>query len=128
MKKVGFVSAVCVGLLLTSSGAMADATTICAGAAAGNGTAPGSGTAGTHFMVTGIAPKCSANVHLMGTDGTGGAWYAVGSVSAKGKNSFAGHTNGGAVAPSAACGVAGACTAGEATTARDAANTAAGST
>lgn len=127
MKKFGLISMVSAGLLLSSFGAQAQ-TLVCTGGSAGNGATIPSGTAGTNFMVTSIAAKCSANVYLSGQDGTSGAWFAVGSVSTKGKNSFAGHTNGGAVAPSTACAVAGGCTQGEAETARGAANTAAGST
>lgn len=127
MKKFSIVSVACVGLL-ASTGVFAADTPICDGTAAKNGVAPAAGTPGTHFMVTAIAPKCSANVFLAGTDGTSGAWYAVGSASAKGKSTFKGHTNGGAVAVHAGCAVPGGCTTTEADTARGAANTAAGST
>jgi hypothetical protein len=124
MKKLLLVSVCAVGSLV-SFGAMADATVICTGGAAGNGAVPNSGTPGTHFMVNAIAPKCSTNVHLAGTDGTSGAWYTIGAVSAKGKNKFGGHTNGGSVAPAGACAVSGGCTAAEAVNARTAAETAA---
>lgn len=124
MKKI-VISSALLASLLGSVGAFADATTICTGSAtAGNGTAPTSGTAGTHYMVRAIAPKCSANVNLLGIDGTSGAWYAVGSNSVKGKASWQGHTNGGSVQKGADCAIPGGCTPGEATTARDAANTA----
>ena len=127
MKKILVASTLVAGLL-GSVGAFADATAICSGATtAGAGLVPNKGTAGAHYMVTAISPKCSANVHLLGEDGTSGAWYAVGAVSVKGKSSWKGHTNGGSVQMHAACAIPGGCTSGEATTARDAANTAAGS-
>jgi len=126
MKKIVISSALCAAGLLGSVGAFAADTTICTGSAtAGNGTAPASGTAGTHYMVRAIAPKCSANVNLLGVDGTSGAWYAVGSNSVKGKASWQGHTNGGSVQKGADCAIPGGCTADEATTARTAANAAA---
>lgn len=129
MNKLSLAAIATVACLGTSA-ALADDTVICDGSAtAKNGAVPASGTANTHFMVVAIAPKCSANVHLAGTDGTSGAWYAVGAVSVKGKNAFSGHTNGGAVAPTGtACAVPGGCTAAEAVTARGVANTAASST
>ena len=109
---------------VVSASALATDTTICTGgAAAGPGTVPPSGTAGTHYMIRAISPKCSANVHLVGTDGTSGAWYAVGAASVKGKSSFKGNTNGGAVSTHAACAIPGGCTGTEATAARTQANT-----
>lgn len=130
MKKIA-ISALFATLLASASAFAAD-TTICPQTAgvtkAGPGTAPAAGTAGTHYMMRAISPNCSANTQVAGTDGTSGAWYSVGANSVKGKNSFAGHTNGGAVAPTAACAVAGGCTTGEAEAARAVANTAAGST
>lgn len=127
MRKIAMCSALIVGLF-GSVGAFADQTAICSGATtAGAGTAPNAGTAGTHYMVTKISPKCSANVHLLGEDGTSGAWYAVGAVSVKGKSSWKGHTNGGSVQTNLPCNIPGGCTPEEATAARDAANTAAGS-
>ena len=129
MKKILISSALVAGLLV-SAGAFAADTVICpataGSSAAGNGTAPASGTAGTHYMITAIAPKCSSNTNVAGTDGTSGAWYAVGSNSVKGKTQFGGHTNGGAVAKTADCAIAGGCTAAEAVTARGVANSAAG--
>ncbi|HCZ15352.1 MAG TPA: hypothetical protein DHV85_12315 [Candidatus Accumulibacter sp.] len=124
MKKILVASTLVAGLF-ASVGAFAADTVICAGGAAGPGVVPASGTAGTHFMLTPIAPKCSANTNVAGTDGTSGAWYAVGSNSVKGKNSFGGNTNGGSVAITAACAVPGGCTAAESVTARGVANTAA---
>lgn len=126
MKKTMYVSVVLAGLLGSLNAFAAD-TTICGGGAAAAGTAPASGTAGTNFMVSAISPKCSANVNLAGTDGTSGAWYAVGSNSVKGKSTFGGHTNGGAVVKNGDCAVAGGCTAAESVTARTTANTAASS-
>ena len=126
MKKILVASTLVVGLL-GSAGAFADATVICGGGAAGPGTVPTSGTAGTHFMLTPIAPKCSANTNVAGVDGTSGAWYAVGANSVKGKNNYAGNTNGGSVAVTVACAVPGGCTAAESVTARGVANTAASS-
>jgi hypothetical protein len=129
MKKTICASLIAAGLFASFG---AQAVTICDAATlqgkAGNGTAPAAGTAGTNFMVNAIAPKCSANVNMDGVDGTSGAWFAVGSASVKGANTFAGHTNGGAVAPSAKCAIPGGCTTGEVTTASGAANTAAGAT
>jgi hypothetical protein len=129
MKKIIISSALVAGLI-ASVGAFAADTVICpattGSTTAGPGTVPASGTAGTHFMIRAIAPKCSANTQVAGTDGTSGAWYAVGSNSVKGKNSFGGNSNGGAVSTTAACAVAGGCTPGEAVTARGVANTAAG--
>ena len=126
---------VCAGLtvgLLGATNVFAVDTTICPKTAnsylAGPGAVPPSGTAGTHYMMTAIAPKCSANTNVAGMDGTSGAWYAVGANSVKGMSSFSGNTNGGAVAKTADCAVPGGCTTTEAETARTAANTAAGST
>ncbi|MBK9446001.1 MAG: hypothetical protein IPO00_07875 [Betaproteobacteria bacterium] len=114
-------------LAAVSFGASADLTSICTGATPGAaGTAPAKGTAGTHFMVTAIAPKCSANVFLEGQDGTNGSYYAVGSASAKGKTTFGGSTAGGAVAAGVACGIAGGCVKADATAGLTAAKTAAG--
>lgn len=130
MKKILVASTLIAGLL-GSVGAFAADTVICpataGSAAAGPGAVPASGTAGTHFMLTPIAPKCSANTNVAGTDGTSGAWYAVGANSVKGKNSYGGNTNGGSVAITAGCAVAGGCTAAESVTARGVANTAASS-
>lgn len=109
--------------LLASVSSFADEKTICtAASSATSGEAPAAGTPGTHFMMTAISPKCSANVHLSGKDGTGGAWYAVGSASAKGKTSFKGNTNGGAVQFSANCTRPGACVLTDASAARDVAD------
>jgi hypothetical protein len=128
MKKILISSALIAGLFFGASGAFAIDTVICPDTVgkitAGNGVVPANGTAGTHYMVTAIAPKCSANTNVAGMDGTSGAWYAVGSNSVKGKTSFGGHTNGGAVAKTADCAIAGGCTPAEAVTAKTAANTA----
>jgi len=125
MKKITFAAAVAFGMMASLS-VSAVTTAICDGTGAHDGAVPASGTAGTHYMLTPIAPKCSTNVFLSGIDGTAGAWYAVGSASIKGKSTFKGHSNGGSVSSSAACAVPGGCTVNEAGTARDAANTAAG--
>jgi len=125
MKKIALSSALLV-TLLASGAALAVDTVICpatsGSTAAANGVVPANGTAGTHYMIRPIAPKCSANTNVAGMDGTAGAWYSVGSNSVKGKNSFGGHTNGGAVAQTAACAVPGGCTASEAVTAKTTAN------
>ncbi|MBK8523248.1 MAG: hypothetical protein IPL58_03445 [Betaproteobacteria bacterium] len=114
-------------LAAASFGASAAVTSICTGVTPGAaGTAPAKGTAGTHFMVTAIAPKCSANVFLEGEDGTNGSYYAVGSASAKGKTTFGGSTARGAVAAGVACTVAGGCVKADATAGLTAAKTAAG--
>lgn len=126
MKKIITISALTAGLLVGSS-AYAAATAICtpatAAGAASTVLVPESGTVGTNYMLRAISPKCSANTHVAGMDGTGGAWYAIGAVSVKGKNSFKGQSNGGSVSASAACTVSGGCTLTEAQNARDAANT-----
>ena len=131
MKKILASTALIAGLLGSGS-AFAVATVICpltvGSTAAGVGAVPLSGTAGTHYMTRAIAPKCSANTNVAGEDGTSGAWYAVGANSVKGKTNFGGHTNGGAVAKTVDCTIAGGCTAAEAVTARGVANTAAGGT
>lgn len=130
MKKT-LISLALVAGVCVSGAALAAETVICpatvGATAAGPGTAPARGTAGEHFMVTAIAPKCSANTNVAGVDGTSGAWYAVGANSVKGRTNFGGHTNGGAVVRISDCAVAGGCTAGESVTARDAADTAAAS-
>lgn len=126
MKKIIISSALVAGLL-GSFGAFAADTVICTGTA-GPGTAPAFGVAGTNYMIRAIAPKCSANTNVAGTEDATGAWYAIGSNSVKGKNSFAGNTNGGAVSASAACAVPGGCTAAESVTARGVAATAAAKT
>lgn len=126
MKKQFLASATIIGML-TSASVFAQATVICpatvGSVTAGPGAVPASGTAGTNYMMQAIKPQCSANVQLAGTDGTNGAWYAVGSNSVKGKTSFKGNTEGGAVAKHADCAKAGGCTAAEAVTARTQANT-----
>jgi len=131
MKKILASTALIAGLL-GSGTAFAVATVICprvsGTTAAGVGAVPDNGTAGTHYMTRAIAPKCSANTNVAGTDGTAGAWYAVGANSVKGKTNFGGHTNGGAVAKTGDCAIPGGCTAAEAVTARGVANTAAGGT
>lgn len=123
MKKIIVASFVLAGALF-SLNASAATTPICTGGAAANGVAPSAGGTG-EFMVSQIAPKCSANVYLQGADGPNGSFYSVGSASKKGKSTFAGTTNGGAVANSGACAIAGGCTATEAEAARAAAATAA---
>lgn len=83
MKKL-ILSSLVAGLVLTANAYAAD-TVICPATAgsvvAGPGAVPASGTAGTHYMMVAIAPKCSANTNVAGTDGTSGAWYAVGAIS-----------------------------------------------
>lgn len=126
MKKMIFASAILASALACGS-AFAIDTVICpltvGTSTAGNGNVPPNGTAGTHYMMTPIAPKCSANTNVAGTDGTSGAWYAVGANSVKGKFNFAGSTQGGAVKQTVACAIAGGCTAAESLTARAAAPT-----
>lgn len=94
MKKFVLASLVSACALI-SQAAFADATTICARQTAAHaGTAPANGTAGTHYMVTGMTPKCSANVYLLGIDGDQGAWYTVAANSNKGANTFGASTGG----------------------------------
>lgn len=127
MKKTALFALLTLGVL-ASSASFAATTQICTGTAqASNGVSPANNTAGTYYLVTSIAPKCSANVIVEGVDGTSGAWYALGSVSVKGKNSFKGNTNGGSVSANVACAIPGGCTDAEAQTARDVANTQAAS-
>jgi len=130
MKKIILCSGVIAALL--GSVTVFAQTTICPSpanknntAAAGPGAVPPSGKAGENYMMRAIAPKCSANTNVAGVDGTGGAWYSIGANSVKGKNNFAGHTNGGAVAATEPCGTAGGCKASEAEDARKIANDAA---
>ena len=120
-KKIIYASAVAAGVLgsMASFNASAATTTICTGTA-GTGVVPASGSPTTTFMVSAIAPKCSANVLLQGNDGTNGAYYQVGAASSKGKFTFSGSTAGGGIAQSTACSVAGGCTQGEVTTAMSA--------
>jgi hypothetical protein len=125
MKKLVTFSVLVAGLF---SGASAFATDICLGGVATNGATIASGTAGTNYMMRPIAAKCSANTFVIGADGTSGAWYSIGSASVKGKNSFKGHTNGGAVSVSVPCAIQGGCTKAEATTAQGVAHTAAAAT
>lgn len=114
MKKIIIASLALTGALGSLNVSAAN-TDICDGA--GVATAPQYNQSG-NFMVSAIAPKCSANVYVKGGDGTNGSFYSVGSASKKGKTPFAGTTNGGSVGPGAACAVAGGCTADEAETAR----------
>lgn len=127
MKKIIVASFVLAGAL-GSLNASAASTDICTGPAGNATNLPTYGTAGTNFMVVAIAPKCSANVFLKGEDGAQGAFYSVGAASSKGKNTFAGTTNGGAVKAGTACSIPGGCTAAEAESARSAAATAANPT
>ena len=121
MKKI-ILSSVIALAALTSQSVFADATTICnRPTAAQQGTVPPSATAGTHYMVTPIAPKCSTNVRLNGIDGTGGAWYAVAANSTKGKNTFGGST-GGYAYPPVGCALPGGCSDTEVATALTASN------
>lgn len=130
MKKLLTFSVLMSGLVAASA-TFAVETVICTPATAAGAPStvkvPANGTVGTHYMLRAIAPKCSANTNVAGTDGTGGAWYAIGSNSVKGKASFAGHSNGGTVASTATCTIPGGCKASEATDARDVANSKAAS-
>ncbi|MBK7899130.1 MAG: hypothetical protein KA603_14220 [Azonexus sp.] len=89
-----------VTVLAASTGANAATNgAVCAGGAAGNGTAVTSDA--STFVKVGFTPKCSANVH-MAFDQDGVA-LGVSSGSAKGKFTFSGNTNGGAVKAGAQC-------------------------
>lgn len=80
--------------LIAAGNANAAVGSVCSGAAvAANGTSVASSDTG--FVKVGFTPKCSANVHVY-YDLTGTA-AGVGSASTKGKTSFRGNTNGGAV-------------------------------
>ena len=92
MKKI-ILASVMAATALVSQGAFA--ATICTRSATAHaGTEPAFGTAGTNYMVTAIAPKCSANVELQGADSAGGTYYYVAANSSKGKNSFGASTGG----------------------------------
>ena len=126
MKKIIFASMLAAGLCASASvyAAAYSDTVICAAPSTGSaGTDIPAGAAGVNFMMGAVKPKCSANVHLHITDGTNGAWLAVGSASVKGKQAFKAHTQGGSVAKNADCAIPGGCTAAEVTTAVGAANT-----
>ncbi|MBL8480279.1 MAG: hypothetical protein JNK59_13310 [Sterolibacteriaceae bacterium] len=84
MKKL--IIALCLGV--ASSASMA--ATVCA---AGTATAVASST--TDFVRTGFTPRCSANTQADFQQNANSA--AVGAASAKGNQSFGGHSNGGAV-------------------------------
>jgi hypothetical protein len=116
MKKILFVSALAVGLV--SGSASAATTTICSSATPQVVTAPAAGTAGTHYMLSAITPKCSTNVMLKGKDGTGGSTYGVAANSIKGKTTYKGDTSTGGIGQTGtACATAGACTSAEVDTA-----------
>jgi hypothetical protein len=103
----------------------ANAATICAGGAAGNGAAVAA--AATGFVKVGFTPKCSANVFLDGVDQSSTV-YAVAAGSAKGKKIFAGSTAGGSVAPiTGDCPASGCAASGVTSAAAAAATAAAGS-
>jgi hypothetical protein len=74
----------------------ANAATICSGAEAKNGEQVVSNATG--FVKVAFTLKCSANVFLDGVDQSSTV-YAVAAGSGKGKNIFAGTTEGGAVNP-----------------------------
>ena len=78
------------------------------------------GTAGTHFMLTPITVKCSANVMLKGTDGTAAAWYTVAGNSNKGNNTYGASTGGFTIVTG--CAIKGGCTPQEVNTALSASN------
>ena len=112
-KKIIFASVLAAGAI---NGAHAQSQ-ICNGTASA-GTMPTVGNLGTNYILTGFNPQCSHNVTLVGQDGTGGNYYAVGANSFKGKTNFGGTTNGGGVSSTGtACAIPGGCTAGEATAA-----------
>jgi hypothetical protein len=122
MKKILLVALGVVGFAASLSAYAVD--TVCSGSATpGPGVKLTAHTAGTNFTVVDVSPKCSANVNLQGEDGTAGAWYAIGSNSVKGKNSFKANTNGGSVTIHTASAVPGGCTDTEAGTAMGQANT-----
>lgn len=115
MKKITLKAVVAVAALGAACGvAFADQTTVCARATAAHaGTSPAYGTAGTHFMVTQITPKCSANILGIGIDGTSAAWYTVVANSNKGKTTYGASTGG--HQGTTACAIPGGCTDGEVT-------------
>ena len=99
------------------------AVSACTGTA-GAGTAVAAGAAGTDFILQGFTPRCSTNVSLDWVQNNRAV--GVGAASSKGGFSFAGNSEGGAVAGTA-CGTNKRCTgseaAGAATTALAAAST-----
>lgn len=100
------------------------ATSACSGTA-GPGTAVAAGTAGTNFILQGFTPRCSTNVRLSWAQSARAV--GVGAASSKGGFSFAGNSEGGAVAGTA-CGTNKRCDGSEAGTAADTALAAASST
>ena len=114
MKKVILASVMGVAAVssIGSANAASTAQVFCAGTA-GNALTAAAVTAATSFVKVAFTPKCSANVHLSGSDSD--TYFRVGSASGKGKTMFAGSTNGGAVVPAGLC--PSTCAASDATTA-----------
>jgi hypothetical protein len=94
MKKIILASVVAVSALVSQAAFAGTICTRASAAHAGTIVAADYGTAGTNYMVTAIAPKCSANVELQGADSAGGTYYYVAANSSKGKNSFGSSTGG----------------------------------
>ena len=98
--------------------AQAAGTALCTGTA-GNGVTVAGETDGTAFVRVDLVPKCSANVQLSFDQNTTSAGVCANST--KGKNTYSGTTEGGAVSVAAPCTVtSGACEAPEATLSTDA--------
>ena len=113
-------------LMVAAGAAMAQATVtavsvissqLCSG---GNAAISASfGTAASGFVVTEFNTRCSANVILQGDDR--GGFFLVAAASARGKNTFNGSSQGGAITSSASCASTAACTSTEVSTALGAA-------
>lgn len=83
----------------------ANAVTVCTGAGAASSQVAG---VTTSFIQVTFSARCSANVFLQYDQNT--TVLAVGSASRKGKNYFAGHSNGGGIVTNGVCaGTGGAC-------------------
>lgn len=117
MKKVILAS---VALAAVASSNMANATasgTVCSAGPAGAYATVSSAT--DLFVKVPFSPKCSSNVFLQYNDQN--SYFAVGSASTKGKNTFNGSTAGGSVKAHAVCSGATGCSSSEVTTALQAA-------
>jgi hypothetical protein len=95
MKKYLHIAAGVMSLVAVTGIAQAAEVTTCTGAGGNGSTVAAAGTTG--FVQVGFIPKCSQNV-LMSYDQVS-TYFAVGSASSKGKNSFNGNTVGGSVKP-----------------------------
>ncbi len=91
---------------------MATEQAVCSGTA-GTSTVTVNAVAGTDFVKVGFKPQCSADTLVSVDQNNVALWGA--SASSKGKNYFAGSTNGGSVKPAGACAASSGCAAGDIT-------------